>query len=359
MIVQRMKDFIDSNIYISELVKSMVGYSYNKNMTSFIKCISSIDSILDVDDFEEVLKEIPSTLMGSYHTLKHSYGENTLYGYATNVLKYANLQPRDIFYLPYMEHGISVENFFQSNMKHPVIFQGRYKESFWRENSRTPIYFIGPYIHYAEDYYDETEVAHLRKKWGKTLLIFPPHSTEKDELKCEFKSFTNYLFNKIGRKYDTIIACVYWANFKDKYFDYLKACGVRIVSAGFKLDNFFVNRLKTIINLSDTVLFPFFTTSIGFAYYLGKKVICVDNTRDINYVLSKGLRKEEGQILIDGFNSMHRCFSYIFSETAEPFSKTQYELVNKYWGISEIKTPDEIRNIFNGNKKRILSRVGF
>lgn len=361
MVINRnLRRAIDSNLYISNFIKSAIGFSYNKKMESFTHKISEVDSIAHIDDFVEALKEIPNQIMGSTYSLKHSYGENTMYGYAEELLNYAGLSYKDIFYLPLLEHGISVPDFFQSSMKHPYIFECRYKEKLWNENSKgVHCYYVGPYIHYAKDYYEKAELNKEKEKLGKTVLVFPPHSTEVEGTDYSLEQFDKYLFGSICKKYDSIIACIFWANLNDTYVQRLKSRGVKIVSAGFKLDVNFVRRLKSIINLSDAVLYPSFTTSIGYAFYLGKKVICVYNRGDVTLGPSIAFTEKENDIINSGFEAMQQHFSRVFSEDAEPFSKEQRNLINTYWGLDEIKTPEEIRNIVKENKKRIITLLGF
>lgn len=362
MVINRnLRRAIDSNLYISNFIKSAIGFSYNKKMESFTHKISEVDSIAHIDDFVEALKEIPNQIMGSTYSLKHSYGENTMYGYAEELLNYAGLSYKDIFYLPLLEHGISVPDFFQSSMKHPYIFEGRYKEKLWNENSKgVHCYYVGPYIYYAKDYYEKAELNKEKEKLGKTVLVFPPHSTEVDEEgKYTLNQFDKYLFGSIGKQFDSIIACIFWINLGDPYVEKLRSKGVKVVSAGFKLDPLFIRRLRTIIDFADTVLYPAFTTSIGYAYHLGKRVVCFYDKKDKPFIDSVAFTEKENDIINSGFEAMQQHFSRVFSEDAEPFSKEQRNLINTYWGLDEIKTPEEIRNIVKENKKRIITHLGF
>lgn len=354
------RKIINTNLYLSEIIKGSIGFKYNKTIKSFTDEISSIDSIEDVDSLIEGLQNIPGQLMGSSYSYKHSYGENTLYGYAEEVLNYAGLKYSDIFYLPLLEHGISIPDYFQNEILHPYIFEGRYKEVLWKAKApKIPCYFIGPYIHYAKNYYDETVINEKKQKNGKTLLFFPPHSTEVDGTKYTLKKFDDYLFNKIGKQYDTLIACVFWANLNDPYIESLKERGVKIVCSGFKLDPLFVRRLKSIISLSDTVLYPSFTTSIGYAYYLKKKVICIYNSGDVTITVGKNSSEKEKEMFSSGFDKMQRDFSLIFSENDVSTDKEKYDLINGFWGLNEIKTPEEIRKIFLMNKEYTIKKLGF
>lgn len=351
------KKAVEYNIYLCELIKSTAGIKYNRKMLEFIKNVSKIDSIEDSEILKNEFENLPPTKLMSFHSLKHSYAENTLYGYADSVMKYAGIDSKDIFYLPLLEHGISVESVFTGNMNRAYIFEGKYKQEYWKNNMRSPIYFIGPYIHYAEEYYQAETMKKKKNYLGKNLLIFPPHSTEFDSASYKLDDFNNYLFNNIGKKYDSISACVYWLNLDDQYVQFLKANGVKIVCAGFKLDPMFVSRLKSIISLADTVLYPSFTTSIGFSYYMKKRVIFKNNFSNIS--LKSKCSEDIQEKMNSEYKTMSEIFADVFSEDSVPFSSEQYALIDKYWGLSEVKSKEEIRNIFDKNKKYIRSRLGF
>lgn len=360
MINSNIRHLVEKNVYISEILKAGISYKYNKDMVNFINSISKIDSIKSIQDFEKGLKEIPSRIMNSYYTLKHSYAENTMYGYANELLNYAGLKTKDIFYLPLMEHGIAVDGYVRHDMNRACIFQGRYLEQYWKENSNgVPCYCIGPYIHYARDYYDNKQLLENRTKNGKTILIFPPHSTEKEKNEYTLNKFDDYLFNHLAKNYDTIIACVFWANLHDSYIESLASKGVKLVSAGFKLDPLFVQRLRTILSLADTVLYPAFTTSVGFAYYLRKKIIFINNNSEYKMGFGDDYSEKIKDLVAKGVESQNIIFSEHFAENEIPFNEKQEKLINYYWGVDCIKNPQQIREIVSENKKRIIRRFGF
>lgn len=355
-----LKGLIEKNIYVSEIIKRIIGNKYNKQMIMCAKSFSEIDSISSIDLFRKKISEIPSATLNSYHSIKCSYSENTLYGYAYSLLKYAEVDvENNIFYLPLLEHGINtLERLVGQYTHRPFIFQGKYKEEIWKiENNKIPVYYVGPFIHYVDPYYEKGKTEQIKNNNGRTLLVFPPHGTEKNEYDFEFDKFNDMLFEKIGKEFETIIACVYWSNINDPYIRFLESKGVKIVSAGFKLDPLFVSRLKTIIQLSDVVLYPSFTTSIGYSYYLGKQVIFVD---DLN-------EKEDLQEELSDYQKEYNCSlkkinkecAKIFPIEANKKTASKDAFVEKYWGISEIKTKEEIRDILLQNKKYVKKRMGF
>lgn len=351
------KNFFGNNLFIKDLSRKLFFYNYNKKINQFVKGISQIDSIQDYELFRQYLTKIPAQVLGSTYTVKRAFAENTLYGYADSVMNYGGLENENMLYMPLLEHGIDLSDSgrIQRYVKNvSYIFQGDNKTQKWKEKMKRNAYSIGPFIYYAQDYYRDDIIESIHKKFGKTLLVFPPHSDEYGDDDFVLDAFTKTLF-RIGKSYDTILVSVFWVNANDDYINYLKSNGLKLVSSGFKLDPLFVSRMKSLIKMSDTVVFPSLTTSVGYAYYLGKKVICLasDRTDAHTNLMSKiyDIKKENNRY-IDKFCS-------IFTEDAEDRTDEMDRLIDHYWGISRIKTKEQIRNIYFENKREILRKAGF
>lgn len=350
------RSLVDKNIYISDFTRRVSCSSYNKKIIGFIDEIGEIDSICNYSAFKEKLKKLPPQAFGSTYSIKRAYAENTLYGYANSVMKYAGLENESMLYLPLLEHGIDLsEEFYAPRYAagRNYIFQGNNKLDIWEKKTGQKGYAIGPFIHYAKDYYSDKKIDELREKNGRTLLVFPPHSDEYGGGDFLLNSFTNEFF-RIAENYDTIIASVFWIDTGDKYMDYLESRGVKLVSSGFKLDNRFVSRMKTIISMADTVIFPILTTSIGYAYYLGKKVICLSSVRNEN-----STNTEDQEFVSAENNRYTNLFCRVFNEQADLKTKQADDLIDFYWGTSLIKTKKEIKEIYYQNKKEIIRKFGF
>lgn len=354
------RNIVERNIFINDIVRRVRCKKYNKEMLNFVHEISQVDSIKDYNIFVKVLEHLPNRMGNSTFAIKRAFAENLMYGYANELLHYADLDNQKMIYLPLLEHGINFADEigygYKKNMSY--IFQGKSKEAAWvKAREKIPAYYIGPFIHYVRNYYNEEQIAKLKAQLGHTLLVFPPHSTETGKVSLSLNEFDDYLFCNIGKKYDTIIACVFWADAESDYTNSLAARGAKLVSAGFKMDPLFAQRLKTIINIADTVLFPGSTTAIGYAYYGGKKVIYLDyeeNITDTNVLTDKNL-----QVYQDGIMRTRFDFAKAFSEDSEITTQEKNTLINYYWGLDEIKTPEQIREIYFSNRQRIKKHWGF
>ncbi len=351
---RKLKELAEVNWYIGDCAARILGYSYNKKMEEFVDRISQIDSITDIQNFYNMMKEVPEAWHGSYYTYKRIFSENTLYGYAHEILKYAGLSDNQIFYMPLLQHGIPYGvdlDLSRLNRNSAYIFQGRAGQEIWEANiPKEKAYYVGPYIHYSQSYYTKSQMKSLKHQLGKTLLLFLPHS-------CEFESMSIHL-NDIIEKYektnhesiDTIIACIYYADLTQELIDWVnKQSNFRLVCSGFKLDSNFVRRLRTILELADNVIFNSFSSSIGYAYYLGKNIICdIDDDELKQCFDSYG---EDGKVKLVKFKELF--------DNSDVTDQAKYAFINHYWGIEDIKTPVDMRKIIKENKYKIISHLGF
>lgn len=347
---------IDKNIFISDFARKVTCESYNRKMQTFINEITCVDSIKDYAEFKKLIVTLPAQAFGSTYSIKRAYAENTLYGYAYNLMLFAGLENESMLYLPLLEHGIDLCDELDEaryTIGRSYIFQGNNKIRVFEEERKRNGYSIGPFIHYAKDYYSEEELDTLKKKMGKTLLVFPPHSTEYGGGDFITGGFDENLF-RIAKDYDTVIASVFWIDTTDKYIEYLNSKGVQLVSSGFKLDNQFVSRMKTIIKMADTVIYPSLTSSIGYAYYFGKRVICLPSERNKNTTS----RENQNQVTYDNIKYVD-IFCKVFNELADLKSEAADELIDYYWGTSLVKSKKQIRDIYFENKRNIIKKLGF
>lgn len=344
-----LKAVLRKNLFVYDFVLRIRFHKNNRAIKKFTNEISKIDSILDYDSFVEKMKQIPSNKLNDVYSIKRVFGESLLYGHGYSLLQFANLSIKNIKYLPILEHGIPYSNFDSSKYKvnNAYIFQGKNNDLNWRKTKNNPAYYVGPYIHYCDYVYDKQKISDLKKEMGKTLLLFLPHSIETKQFSIDVNNIITGIEKACG-KVDTILACVYCMDCIN--MPRIEGINIRYVSAGFKLDWRFVSRLKTIIELADIVYYTSFSSSIGYAFYLNKQIICNPNAKDYEQV-----KKEIGEESLSKLELFNKLFG--------PSSKATYEekvaFINHYWGLDEIKTKEEIRSIVVENKKRIRRKLGF
>lgn len=348
-----MKNIIEKNLYLNNSARTVLLYRYNKEVNEFIKEASHIDSIRNFERFKNFIEIFKNKYNGGIYSVKKSYSESLLYGHINMMSDYAGIEKKDFIYFPVMEHGIQFYMQIKQNQP-PRIFQGDYFLDDWRsEYKNTPLYVIGPYVHYADKYYNENNFTKLRLKYKKTLLVFPSHSYELAETNYNEKQFVDYVMDRLAKDYDTVMVCAYWADLNHEVYSLFKSRGAVIVSAGFRGDFNFIKRLKSIIMLSDCVVSNALGTFLGYAVYLDKPVIMIDGNV-VNDIKDMTVTEE----MSDKLSRIQGQFMREFAPLKEPLNDEQIKLCNKYWGLDKTKTPEEIRVILKVNKMVIKGAGG-
>ena len=346
------RKILSTNIYAYDSLLRTVNSKFNSDILEFTQRISKIDSILDFPAFCEEMKNLPPLTMGTSYTVKCANGENSLYGYATQLLNYAGLTKKEELYIPIVDHGVPYGDDYDKARypkKNSYIFQGRYVQPRWSQNRKDKAYYVGPYVHYCDPIYSEETMKKLKKKYGSSVLIFLPHSWETNRIFFNIDTIVKRYEQLSQDTVDTIFVCVYCQDADIVQPLVNNNENIRFVSAGFKTDDAFVKRLKTILMLVDSVFYTSMSTSIGYAHYLNKKIIC-----DIS---DEELASTKQKIGEEGFNKLLK-FKNAF-ENCHSNEQQKKEFVDYYWGLSEVKTPEQVKNIILENKKRIQSHMGF
>ncbi len=345
------KKLVTRNAYLAEGLYSICAKKYNNKMTGFVNEISDIDSIENVDYFFDKMRDLPESWHNTFTNFKNSYAENTLYGYANEVMHYAGIDEKDIFYMPLLEHGISYNGNLELtryNIHRPYFFQGRSCEKQWKNISSKEAYYIGPFIHYAAAYYDDFNFLRLKESLGKTALVFLPHSVEFDCFTLHVDEIVNKYISHSSANVDTVLICVYYTDLTKELIRSVEAKeNFKLVCAGFKLDPLFVRRLKSILQLSDICFFNSFSTSIGYAYYLNKQIV-----PDISDDEKKRFHSIYGERGIWQLERFEQCFSADDEDT-------KYAFVDELWGLSETKTSKQIFGFFEEAKRQMIRNMGF
>lgn len=345
------KKIINSNAFLAEGLYHIFANKYNNMLSRFIDEISCVNSIENVDLFFEMMKNLPKQWHKTFTNFKNSYSENTLYGYASEVMKFAGIDKKDLFFLPLLEHGISYNGILELsryNVHRPYFFQGRSCENQWNRISKKDAYYIGPFIHYASSYYNTIELQEIKKKIGRTALVFLPHSVEFDDFTIHVDDIINKYISHNKLNVDTVLVCVYYNDLSNELIKSIASRdNFKLVCAGFKVDPMFVCRLKSILEMSDVCFFNSFSTSIGYAFYLDKLIV-----PDINKEEKNRFQKLYGYQGLVQLENFEKCF-------LNNDDKAKYNFIDRLWGISEIKSPSQIRSFFNKSKKQMILNAGF
>lgn len=277
-------------------------------------------------------------------------GDIQLYGFYHTLLQYVNKKR-----LPYNianEHGFIFSSFVH---KHFTYYDKILTFSDFREKYLAKIYpsikilKVGPYIHYAKPLLTEIYHAQLKEELGRILLVFPFHSIDGVLSDFDSEEFLAIIDEK-RKGFDTVMVCLY---FKDillgrnkKYIDK----GYKVTTAGHINDAFFLNRLKSIIELSDAIISNEVGSYIAYAHYLKKNIqlvrqkttFCDEEGQENN------ANKKAMADISEHWDEYELIQDVLFRIlNGDAINSDDQEYLNDLFGFKYIKTSDELCRSLN------------
>lgn len=287
--------------------------------------------------------------------------ESYYYGNLPTLYKYAGCPIENIEYSPNICHANASPVFSAEFYKSAVIVSGvYYKEKIRKRYPYVPVFTVGPYIYYAENYYSLEKIRETKKNIGKMLLVMLPHSMEFTERDYEKNKFIDSILMKYQRRFDSIWLCVLWIDINDPVCEYAKSCGVHIVSAGFRFDDMFNVRLRTIIELCDALVCGDIGTFIQYALCLNKRVGRMKISKENPYWEVKEIKREtDRKIQIsEEYFEYKKQFISIFDERLI-HSKRQMIWANPLAGFDQIRNKEYVKCIFEISRDIWIQSKGF
>ncbi len=275
--------------------------------------------------------------------------QNGAYGVAYSLLKYINEDVEKTCITCPIEHGLSISARFVTAKEHTncsnyIITNSSYNESNINRISDKKVIKIGPYIQYAKSCYSSKSLIELKKKLGKTLLVFPTHGIEGYKPIFCMNSFMEEI-ERVRESFDTVMVCIYFYDVLCDYHEQYLKKGYTVVSAGNEANKFFLEKLKTIFMLSDAVISNSYTTGLQYAIHMRKPVYVVKD-------LELEFRQDK-----NGFNNVDKLDeSLIERDRLEEFysmcndpcfrnMSAQLEWGEYMFGFDQIKNKKEMKEV--------------
>lgn len=209
---------------------------------------------------------------------------------------------------------------------------------------------IGPFINYAEDILTKEEFKKEKKRLGKSLLLFPIHSTLDTNFNFNIINLCNSV-KKIGKDFDTIRVCLYWTDILKGHYKIYQDFGFETITAGHILDPNFIPRLRSIINLSSHTTSNGISTHIAYCLALNKP----------HYLISQKFNLSGNKKEIQANSTLTKSKSYkkvsqAFSKMETKISIKQYAIANQYWGLNITRTKQEFLDIIRKTEEIFKNR---
>lgn len=337
--MNNIKNIIHSNIYSFYYTQKIRHLRENRCLEKWVAQLENVDSIAEYDKFRQIVIDMKTDAEKKHFSLMwQGLGqETTFYGHGSMLLRYADLDIRNMnIILPCVEHGISWYERPPMGLEEPSVhsffFQGDYRRDVTHKvKPYAPVFEIGPFIHYAQSIYLEQEIETYKKNHGKTALIFPFHCYEQSEAEYDTKSFVKDIMKAV-KNYNNVLVSVYWNDVNTPVYDMFRSEGATLVSAGFRGDRCFIDRLKTLILMSDATFGNGLGTHIGYSMYLNRPHYMISS--DINLQEhAHNLAVEEENLYAQTEKEFYRAF-----DAQCDYDSLEYErqkLFYKFWGGSK------------------------
>lgn len=282
--------------------------------------------------FSFSLGEIEPLFYGDLYSLQ-KYAGLPIYNLASNKLS--------------IQHGIKtrivdIENY--QSIDRMLLWSDVIKNNWDCDNPKVQGVAIGAPYFYAQSILSQQEIRKEKERLGHNLLAFPLHSNMCVDSHFDNSAFVDKL-KKQKNKFDTIRVCLYWKDIllgRDKIY---KDNGFECVCCGHLLDLLFLERQKSLLLIADAVFSNCVGSYVGYAIFHGLPV-CIDDDDYCftNNTAVEDLEKIEESIIRDNNNQIEQPFlnNYDYVITEE-----QRMIVEKFWGISCIKTQEEIEKLIS------------
>ena len=325
---------------------------HNNMLRRYVEESSKVDLLEDVSTFQslvkDVLKESKSNGVLLNYFTRGDEEEGYRYGNLQTLLRFAELDMVEGSYVPVVSHIMSVPIYSPIfEHKTAVFFSGEYyKELIHRRSPWIPIFTIGPYIHYAKGIYDSEKLSEKKKSVGKIVLAVLPHALENAGRSFDKKKFVDTVKKLYGKDYDQMWLCVYFADINDDACKYAQDLGFHIVTAGFRFDPMFNERLKTIIQMSDAVVCGEIGGFLTYSLYYNKPIARVNMSNNETIIDIQYERKAEVDIeKTPDYLQFEKNFYSLFNEELT-INESKIEWMDPLGGYKLVKSKDFIRNAF-------------
>ena len=285
--------------------------------------------------------------------LFHPIIDNNFYGIGTSLNLYAGLKANNLIKF-YIEHGYYFGSYIAEDSKiywcNNILTFSQRRKDYLKHHPFNKIYEIGPYIHYAQQYSSNSDFNRYRSDLGKMLLVFPMHASTGTLLDYNLNLFFDFI-DTLKKDYDSVVISIFWTDLNNKGF--ISECQRRkykIFSAGNRYDQFFLSRLKDIINLSSMTISNGVGTHIIYSVFLNKAHYIFKQKINEVALNKKGsfelniYKNDEYLIREKEMGELEELFSPVFSEV---LTSKQYNYCKINFGFDKIKSPTELLKLLN------------
>lgn len=335
------KDNIKSLVAANGLINDRFYGLFSRNTESFLAALEQlkdVDCITDSSPIREFRRTVEQNNQ-IWFTTNANISNSLIYGNWHGM--FGDIPNIPLYKTPAVEHGLIFSNQLFTDVKYtarPTIATfSDYRHNVIKGFTKRPIFRVGPYIHYADPYFDGTKHEQTKTTWGKTLLVFPSHGTDKALISFSQSQYLKKIKN-LANDFNTVVVNVFWWNINDPIVDAFRAEGYKIATAGIRDDIKFLSRLKSLINLADLIVGDGIGTHVGYILHLNKpyRIVSVNSKKDYS---------DNEETLLP--NVVRSDLLTIQELLAHDDADLEYikNICEPYWGFSHIKSRKELTSI--------------
>ncbi len=271
------------------------------------------------------------------------------YGHDVQLKRHAGL-PLIGPQLPWvLEHGLKVSR--NASFENPkpwmrgYLCMGPLRARWLRERYRLPAVSIGPWITYARPVLEATAMARLRTQLGPTLLVVLAHSWDRVERRMDLGACIEAVARLArGGGYRRVIWLRHW---KDPEIEGLPADWI-VACNGHRSNPWFLDSLRTLIELSDGLASNAFGTHLGYGVALGLRLhwIPVAVEEDLVRLSPEKITEEQEE-----WQERQRLSIELRDRLdGGDGAAAVRELLDPYWGFDAMKDPAALARVLRGRR---------
>jgi hypothetical protein len=253
--------------------------------------------------------------------------------------------------LPWLlEHGLKVSATATFERPQPwargYLCMGPRRAGWLRERFGHPAMPIGPWIHYARPLLPAEEIRQLRAELGSTLLVVLAHSWDQVERRMDLNDCVAAVAATArAGDYRRVIWLRHW---KDPQPQGLPP-GWIVACNGHRANPWFLDALRTLLELSDGLVSNAFGTHLGYAVALGKRLHWIPVGVDQDLSSLTGPKAEEER---QEWRERERLSRELVERLAggDAGEGAVVALLNPYWGFDAVRSPGELREVVRGGR---------
>jgi hypothetical protein len=271
------------------------------------------------------------------------------YGHDVQLKRHAGL-PLIGAPLPWLlEHGLKVSPTatFESPRRwtRGYLCMGERRAAWLRERFAMPAVPIGPWVAYAKPLLAPGEIQQLRAEIGPTLLVVLAHSWDRVERKMDLRRCIEAVAATAEAKgYASVIWLRHW---KDPQLEGLPSHWI-VACNGHRSNPWFLDAMRTLLELSDGLVSNAFGTHLGYGLALGLRLhwLPVEAEQDLSRLKSDKAEEEALEWAERERLSAELTHRLTLPEPAAMASVR--ELLDPYWGFDKVKEAAALRLLLRG-----------